>query len=213
MSIGVENGYAGNCPGVRHGVTRLYNKIRPRCNRAKLLLDAEANKANVVSEMSKTCDSDLAIITFCGHGGQTSGSRGETDGKNELLCLYDRGMVDDEVWDIVSRAKGRVFTIFDCCHSGTMFCFNPWSDIRIASVSGNVDLLCWSSCGDSQFSYAAGGIGGLFTACVVRNIKAGLTYSKAWDKIVNDKSFSGRGSAMSTVLSPATGFSRRKLFS
>lgn len=45
----------------------------------------------------------------------------ETDGRDEFICCYDTGVIDNRIWDIVCKAKGRVFFIFDCCHSETMF--------------------------------------------------------------------------------------------
>ena len=217
LSIGMEESYAGSCGGAGKGTRRLFNRIKPRCKYSKLLLDSEATKDNVIREMSKVCDSDLAIITYCGHGGQQSGRTNETDGKDEFIALYDHPMLDNEVWKIVSRAKGRVFMIFDCCHSETMFCDN-WRHARdfvaIAGLPTNsIDLICWASCAENQVGYSIPGAGGVFTSSILRNIDAGDTYFDAWTKISRDSRLAQYEIAKFTILRQDTGFKGKKLFS
>lgn len=49
--------------------------------------------------------------------------------ENELYILssedcvncFDQALLDNEIWTLICHARGRVFLIFDCCHSETMF--------------------------------------------------------------------------------------------
>jgi len=217
LSIGMEESYAGACSGAGRGAERLFKRIKPRCTYSKLLLSSSATKDNVINEMIKVCDSDLAIITYCGHGGQQSGRTNETDGKDEFLALYDKPLVDNEVWKIVSQAKGRVFMIFDCCNAATMFCDN-WrhakDSVMIAGLPTNsIDLICWAACDDGKVSYSVPGSGGFFTNSILKNASAGYTYFDAWDKISKDEKLSKYEIAKFTILKQNTGFKGKKLFS
>jgi len=191
------------------GTARFFNKVKPRCDYAKLLLSAQATKFAVRNEMQNVCESDLAIIFYSGHGGQQKGSKNETDGKDEFLGLYDGPMLDNEVWSIVSQAQGRVFMIFDCCHSETMFRAIP--DL-LPRRNEPLDLLCWSSCGESEVGYSTQ-FGGFFTNAILKNIKAGYTYDKAWKQIVKNNTLSRYETSHATILKSPSDFSDKKIFS
>jgi hypothetical protein len=212
LSIGLEHSAKyGNCEGAGKGARRLFEKIKPRCNYSKLLIDGEATKANVVSEIQKVCDSDLAIITYAGHGGQKSGNQNETDGKDEFLALYDQPLVDNEIWNIVSKANGRVFCIFDCCHSETMFrgFENPMME-----RGGNLpDLLCWASCVENQVGYTVENSGGFCTSFIIKNAHWNFSYEDAWKKISNAENLAKHELVKQTLLRSDSKFKVEKLFS
>jgi hypothetical protein len=44
-------------------------------------------------------------------------------------------MLDDEIWEIVSKCRGRVFMYFDACHSATMY-RSVAADLRPRSGKG-----------------------------------------------------------------------------
>lgn len=211
LAIGMEHSASyGDCPGAKAGATKLFKKIKPCCSYAKLLIDAEATKAAVISEMQKVCDSDLAIIVYAGHGGQKSGHQYETDGKDEFLGLYDKPLVDNEIWQIISKAKGRVFTIFDCCHSETMF--RGFEKINFERDE-NVDLLCWSGCADSEVSYGMPGSGGFLTRYILKYAGPFTTYKSAWKKISNNKVLKKQEIVKQTILKSKTKFESEIVFS
>ena len=93
-----------------------------------MLISEQATKAAVVTKLREgieaTPEDGLFLFCYSGHGGQEYLGGQEPSGaerKDEYLCLYDTYMQDDEIWDIVSKCKGRVFMYFDACHSATMY--------------------------------------------------------------------------------------------
>lgn len=140
--------------------------------------------------MRKAVRSDLAIIYFSGHGGSLpSSDEFETDGKDEFICCYDKGLLDDKIWKTVCEARGRVFLIFDCCHSETMF-RSPGISFSIAgrrlSGSSSVRMLCWSGCPDESYSYGSAS-GGEFTMALRKYASNDRTYAEVWEKISTDR--------------------------
>lgn len=211
LCIGMEESkYAGSCPGTGIGATKFFNKVKPRCNYAKLLLSSQATMFAVRNELQNVCESNLAIIFYSGHGGQKKGSQNETDGKDEFLGLYDGPIMDNEIWNIVSQAKGRVFMIFDCCHSETMFRGIP--DL-LPRRNEPLDLLCWASCGEGEVGYSIPTRGGLFTTAILKNIKAGNTYDQAWKQIIKNKMLAKYETSRAIILKAHSDFDDTKIFS
>ena len=123
--IGVENSkFAGSCPGAAYDSRRIASLLGYYASNVTYLTDANATRSSVSAALKKAVQSDLCILYYSGHGGSDRFSdtgAEEDDGQDEYLCLYDTYMRDNEIWDIISKAKGRVFLMFDCCHSKTMF--------------------------------------------------------------------------------------------
>ena len=68
-------------------------------------------------------EDDFFLLTYSGHGGQINDvNKSEPDGLDETWALYDRELVDDELYAMWSRFRPgvRVFVLSDSCHSGTM---------------------------------------------------------------------------------------------
>jgi hypothetical protein len=66
---------------------------------------------------------DILFLTYSGHGGQVPDTNGdEADQLDETWVLYDRQLVDDELWDLWSKfAPGtRILVFSDSCHSGSV---------------------------------------------------------------------------------------------
>lgn len=68
---------------------------------------------------------DVLCFTNSSHGGQVQdAARGgdEVDGWDETLCLWDREVIDDELWQLWSEfaAGVRIVMLSDSCHSGTV---------------------------------------------------------------------------------------------
>lgn len=218
LSIGMEKSCAGNCSGAEKDATRMFNFIKSECNSSKLLLNGEATKENVLKELQNVCDSDLAIIFYAGHGDSRkvkSNAPEEADGKDEMIFLADKYLLDDEIWNVVSKAKGRVFMIFDCCHSETMFRVAPppqSKNLLFAASSSMPDLLCWSGCADNKTSLGSLN-GGLFTNTILANAKMKLTYEENWKKISGDTGLASKEIVKQTMLKTDSGFKNRMLFS
>jgi len=68
-------------------------------------------------------EDDFFSLTYSGHGGQINDvNNDEPDGLDETWSLYDRELVDDELYAMWSRFRPgvRVVVLSDTCHSGTM---------------------------------------------------------------------------------------------
>ena len=95
--------------------------------RTRKLLDAQATSTAVLSALDSLAhtavDGDIAFISFSGHGGQIRDNTGdEDDGLDETWCLYDRQVLDDELYLKWSQfcAGVRIVVLSDSCHSGTV---------------------------------------------------------------------------------------------
>ena len=103
-----------------------------------VLLTTAATARKVVAAITKVAGAmqagDIFWLTYSGHGGQVpdrngdeatadAGEIGETaDRYDETWVLYDRMLVDDELWALWSLfpAKSRIVMLSDSCHSGTV---------------------------------------------------------------------------------------------
>ena len=102
--------------------------------RSNLLLTRQATAAHVITgiaEAAKTCKAgDLFLLTYSGHGGQVPDTNhdekrlptGLKDSYDETWVLYDRQLVDDELYVLWGRFRRgvRVLVLSDSCHSGTV---------------------------------------------------------------------------------------------
>jgi metacaspase-1 len=90
----------------------------------------ETNVERVISEIEAAVgsleDDGVFLITYSGHGTQRKDdNRGvldfEPDGLDEVWCLYNGVLIDDEIFELLTRFKKnqRVILISDSCHSGT----------------------------------------------------------------------------------------------
>jgi metacaspase-1 len=69
-------------------------------------------------------DGDILFLTYSGHGGQVPDRNGgdEPDNQDETWVLFDRQLVDDELFTLWGRFKRgvRIFVLSDSCHSGSV---------------------------------------------------------------------------------------------
>ncbi|MBS1794637.1 MAG: caspase family protein [Acidobacteria bacterium] len=91
------------------------------------LIGSAANTKNVVTAITDASGllkaGDTMLITYSGHGGQIKDSNNnEGDGFDETWCLYDRQMIDDEMFELWTKFDEgvRILVISDSCHSGTV---------------------------------------------------------------------------------------------
>ncbi|HEV2746273.1 MAG TPA: caspase family protein [Allosphingosinicella sp.] len=96
----------------------------------KVLLTADATSANLFTEMTglarQMTAGDMLLLTYSGHGGQVEDVTSEEDDKmDETWCLYDRMVLDDELYRLFGLFKPgvRIFMLSDSCHSGTVMKF------------------------------------------------------------------------------------------
>ncbi len=94
-----------------------------------MLLDEAATASAVtaaIGDAAKTLGKgDLLLLTYSGHGGQVKDRNHEKDEKDrmdETWVLFDRELVDDELYTLWGKFKPgvRILTLSDSCHSGTV---------------------------------------------------------------------------------------------
>jgi len=129
LCVGMERSARfGSCPGCKKDAEVLSSIMDGLGYTGDTLVSEKATKANVEKMLrngvSSTQEGGLFLFFYSGHGGQEYLGGKEPDGadrQDEYLCLYDTHMLDDEIWEIVSSCKGRVFLYFDACHSATLY--------------------------------------------------------------------------------------------
>ena len=219
---GVENSPKwGSCSGALRDCDtfkKIVSKASDNFNIVVLKNEA-ATVAAWKSAVEKAIQKPLAIIFYSGHGGSDkthvlgSGSN-EEDGIDEFLCLYDKPLLDDEIWEIISKSTGKVFLVFDCCHSGTMFKsiifgedseqteigkFHPIDFSKFfkenlkekeqqpSQSTDGFSMLCWSACADNTVARGSS-FGGIFTNAIEKLFGVGDTYESLGNKLSSNKS-------------------------
>lgn len=94
------------------------------------LLTAAAHSAAVIEHVAAAAreleNGDIFFLTYSGHGGQVVNTNPnddpEEDKLDETWCLFDRQLLDDELFALFSefRSGVRVVVFSDSCHSGTV---------------------------------------------------------------------------------------------
>jgi hypothetical protein len=93
-----------------------------------MLLGADATHEGVTNAIASATQSlqseDIFLLTYSGHGSQIDDETHDEDedGKDETLVLFDRNMLDDELFELWGRFRPavRILFISDSCHSGTV---------------------------------------------------------------------------------------------
>lgn len=192
--IGVERSQMfGNCPGAESGSKRMHKLISAYTKDAVLLQNANATVDNVTAAIARGIENgtDLFILYYAGHGGSqafTDTGDEEVDGKDEFLCLYDNYLLDNDIWELIGESNSRVFLIFDCCHSETMFRGKPvgWQTKGKRKVAARgFSMLCWSACADGKEAFTASG-GGKFTNAILDAYNKDRTYNEMWKALKSD---------------------------
>ena len=191
---------AGDCLGCDVDLQNVSELLRTNYSDIAItsLLSEQATWGAVSNALSEAVKSDLCIFYYSGHGGSSRlkiPAPEEVDEKDEYICLYDREMIDDQIWSIISKSQGRVFLIFDACHSETMF-RSPGVTMARAIEKGRSSLLsarsvptfsmlCWSGCEDDKLSYATEN-GGWLTNTILKHFVKGMTYESLWGLVSTD---------------------------
>ena len=93
----------------------------------QLLLTEQATSDNLTAAVAKAArdlqTGDIFLLSYSGHGGQVPDRNDEEeDEMDETWCLYDRQVVDDELYALWDKFQAgvRIFMLSDSCHSGTV---------------------------------------------------------------------------------------------
>lgn len=92
-----------------------------------ILLDGKAKVKAASDSIRKAAKElkpgDMFLLTYAGHGASVVDSSGdEKDGRDETWCLFDRQLIDDELyalWPLFQEGV-RVFVVSDSCYSGSV---------------------------------------------------------------------------------------------
>jgi hypothetical protein len=127
------------------------------------LLTRAATSTEVIDHVRATArelsSGDIFLLTYSGHGGQVTNTNPEDDPEDDRLdetwCLYDRELLDDELFALFSEfASGvRIVVLSDSCHSGTVTRARPDTaldefaqpkqlpvDVAVATEEANAEL-------------------------------------------------------------------------
>ena len=121
------NGWDGQLNGCVNDATGLKGVADSLGYDSIILLNSAATSLRVIQEIARAAQmlqtDDILLLTYSGHGGQVIDADGdEVDAKDETWVLYDREVIDDELYSLWSQfAPGvRIFVLSDSCHSGTV---------------------------------------------------------------------------------------------
>ncbi|GAA0917389.1 caspase family protein [Streptomyces rhizosphaericus] len=85
---------------------------------------AETVTATLEAAAGRLAEGDILFLTYSGHGGQVPDLNHDETGDrlDETWVLYDRQLVDDELFELFGKfARGvRIWLLSDSCHSGTV---------------------------------------------------------------------------------------------
>ena len=94
---------------------------------SSMLLTRKATTAAVTRHIrdaaTKLEAGDLFVLSYSGHGGQVTDPSGEEpDFQDETWVLFDRQLLDDELYALWAAFKPgvRILVLSDSCHSGTI---------------------------------------------------------------------------------------------
>lgn len=92
-----------------------------------MLLTADATVEHVLDALEQASGElaagDMLFVTYSGHGGQVRDLHDEeSDNLDETWCLFDRQLVDDELYAAWGKFQPgvRILVLSDSCHSGTV---------------------------------------------------------------------------------------------
>ncbi len=84
---------------------------------------AEAVSGAISAAAARLTAGDIFFLTYSGHGGQVpDAGSDEDDHLDETWVLFDRQMIDDELWALYATFQPgvRIVVLSDSCHSGTV---------------------------------------------------------------------------------------------
>jgi hypothetical protein len=121
------NGWSGPLSGCINDARDMQTIARDLGYSSSIMTDSQATAANVVRAIGQAAQQltagDILLLTYSGHGGQVEDANGdEAEGLDETWVLWDRMLIDDELYALWSRFGSgvRVFVLSDSCHSGTV---------------------------------------------------------------------------------------------
>jgi len=121
-------GWDGKLKGCEQDAHDMEAIARKQKFTTKLLLNEQATsdivKVAISTAAGQLKSGDIFLLTYSGHGGQVPDTNGDEseDKFDETWVLYDRELVDDELYVLWGRFEAgvRVLMLSDSCHSGSV---------------------------------------------------------------------------------------------
>ena len=120
-------GWDGKLRGCENDARDMEAIARKQKFTTSLMLNEQATAQAVTDAIagaaSQLKSGDILFLTYSGHGGQVKDLTGEEpDGFDETWVLYDRQLVDDELYALWGKFANdvRIFMFSDSCHSGSV---------------------------------------------------------------------------------------------
>lgn len=120
-------GWAGELTACEFDANDMAALAKDRGFQPTVIHTAEATSERLLGALADAaealCAGDTLLLSYSGHGGQVPDSDGdESDRADETWVLYDRQVIDDELFAAYGRfAPGvRIAVLSDSCHSGTV---------------------------------------------------------------------------------------------
>ncbi len=120
-------GWNGQLAGCINDAGAMQAVAESRGFSSTVLLDGQATALGVTRAIAQAAQQlgtgDLLLLTYSGHGGQVPDvNSDEEDARDETWVLYDRMLVDDELYQLWSQFQPgvRILMLSDSCHSGTV---------------------------------------------------------------------------------------------
>jgi len=120
------DGKLSACENDAHDMQRIAEAAGVEKTQVLLTKDATADAvSSAISGAAKELGAgDFLFLTYSGHGGQVNDTNSDEkeDAKDETWVLFDRQLVDDELYALWSEFEPgtRIFVLSDSCHSGTV---------------------------------------------------------------------------------------------
>jgi len=122
------NGWNGRLAACEFDANDMLAIADARGFESEVLLTREATAGAVTDAIRRASQEltsgDFFFCTYSGHGGQVPDRNGEEspDGMDETWVLFDRQLVDDELYSLWHGFEQgvRILVLSDSCHSGTM---------------------------------------------------------------------------------------------
>lgn len=125
-------GWAGELTACEFDADDMFALAKGRGFSASKLLTKEATSAAVLEALRSASGEleagDIMLLTYSGHGGRIPDTSGDEDDEtDETWVLYDRQLLDDELYAAyASFSPGvRIAVFSDSCHSGTVTRVGP----------------------------------------------------------------------------------------
>lgn len=176
----------------------------PNCNYI-IMQNENATVEGVKAALRRAIQDELAIVYFSCKAKQIPATdASEADGLDECICLYDGNLVDNEIWEILKTAHGRVFVMFETSYAGSMLKATSKEDKASFSAAANAGLLddlireveeenakyadqipnilCWAACMENE-TVDERTIGSKFTNAFYFKSDKWYTYGETFDRI------------------------------